>query len=67
MEKVELKVGGMSCKHCEAAVVEALAEIGVKAEASHEDNKVVVEFNSSETGLDAIKSQIAELEYSVIE
>lgn len=43
-EKVELKVTGMSCGHCEASVVEALKKLdGVKkASADHEAEKAVI-------------------------
>lgn len=44
-EKIELKVTGMSCGHCEMAVKKALLGInGVKsAEADHKADKAVVE------------------------
>jgi len=44
-EKVELKVVGMSCGHCEMAVKKALLAVsGVKdASADHKANKAVVQ------------------------
>ena len=60
-EKVELKVTGMSCGHCEMAVKKALLSLdGVKdAMADHKQRKAEVEIEASavsrESMIEAIK------------
>lgn len=61
-DKIELKVTGMSCHHCEMAVVKALKALdGVKdATADHTANKATVEVIkdvSRQAMIDAIKAE----------
>ena len=65
MQKLDIAVTGMSCGHCEKAVVNALEDIGVKATASHSDNIVTVEFEPEKITLDAIKEEIKDVGYTV--
>ena len=62
-----IRVTGMTCGGCENAVKRALGRLpGVASvEASHAGEKVTVEFDESQTNLDAIKSKIATLGYQV--
>lgn len=67
MEKVELKVLGMNCPHCENRVVTRVSALeGVKScEASHKKKKVVVEFDSSLVSKDIIVEEIKDAGYQV--
>jgi copper chaperone len=67
--KYELKVSGMRCGGCELLVIEALGEIaGVeKAEASHVNRTVKVEFDPSRVSLENIKTAIREQGFIVEE
>ena len=61
MESKTLTVTGMSCSHCEKAVVDALIEAGVAtAKASAKDKNVCIEYDPGAVSMDAIKSAIAE-------
>jgi len=62
-----IRVTGMTCGGCENAVKRALGRLpGVASvEASHAAEKVTVEFDESQTNLDALKSKIATLGYQV--
>ena len=53
MKKVELKVLGMNCPHCERRVVNALNEVeGIMAsEANHKKKRVVVEFDENKVSI----------------
>ena len=67
MEKVSLKVDGMSCAHCEKAVKDALQELGAaNVSASAEEKCVDVEFDPGLVSLEAIKKEIAETGYTVV-
>jgi copper ion binding protein len=67
MEKIVLKVNGMSCSHCEAAVAKASESVdGVKkAKADLKKGCVTVEFDSAKAQPDAIKAAITEAGYEV--
>ena len=66
MEKVTLTVNGMSCAHCEKAVVNGLEDLGiVDAVASASGNTVAFSYNPAEITLDAIKAEIVEMGYSL--
>jgi copper chaperone CopZ len=62
-----LHVTGMTCGGCENAVKRVVGKLpGVASvEASHAAQKVIVEFDESQTNLDAIKAKIATLGYAV--
>ena len=67
MEKITLKVGGMSCEHCVKAVTNAVAgvegteEVEVNLEAGH----VSFKYDPSLATLEAIKEAIIKEEFSV--
>lgn len=67
MEKVTLKVSGMSCGHCVKAVEGSVGELaGVSNVTVHlSEGTVDVEFNASEVSLDAIKETIDDQGYDV--
>ena len=67
MSKERLSVGGMSCGHCEKAVENALADIGVSAvKANSGTNEVMVEFDSAVVTLEKIKAEIVETGYDLL-
>jgi len=67
MEKITLKVGGMSCEHCAKAVTNAVAgiagteDVAVDLEAGH----VSFSFDPDRASLEAIKEAIIGEEFSV--
>ncbi len=67
MKKVELKVLGMNCPHCEKRVVTFLSEIeGVlNSAASFKKKKVEVEFDETKTDENTIKETIKEAGFQV--
>jgi len=67
MEKVTLKVNGMSCDHCVNAVEGSVGKLeGVKTVKVHlNEGNVDVEFNPSEVSLDKIKETIDDQGYDV--
>jgi len=67
MQTTTLQVTGMSCAHCEKAVVNALTDLnGVKtATASAKTNTVEVTFSPETITLEQIKSEIKEIGYHV--
>lgn len=64
--KARLEVKGMHCASCEMLVSEALEEIGVRSNPSHEKGTVEVEFDGSEKTLDNIRKAINHEGYEVI-
>ena len=67
MEKVTLKVQGMSCSHCVNSVEGSVGELnGVSKVKVHLENGTVdVEFNDKEVSLDKIKETIDDQGYEV--
>jgi len=67
MEKITLRVEGMSCGHCEAAVQNALRKLpGVgQATASHKKKEAVVEFDPALVSGARLAEAITEAGYSV--
>jgi copper ion binding protein len=67
MQKIVLKVNGMSCSHCEAAVTKASESVdGVKkAKVDLKKGLVTVEFDSAKARTDAIRAAITEAGYEV--
>jgi len=66
MENVKLNVTGMSCAHCEKAVVMALEDIGAASvKASATEAFVEVAFDPAKLTLEAIKAEIADVGYTV--
>ena len=67
MSKETLKVGGMSCGHCEKAVQNALEDIGVDVtRANAGKNEVYVEFDEAKVTLEKIKAEIVEAGYELL-
>ncbi len=62
-----VNVGGMSCGHCEMAVVKAVKTIPgvIDATASHEKNNVVVT-HENELNPEEVKQKVAEAGYQVV-
>ncbi len=62
-----LRVTGMTCGGCENAVKRAVGQLpGVLAvAASHQDQRVDVDFDEARVGLDAIRQKIEKLGYRV--
>ena len=67
MEKIVLKVGGMSCEHCVKAVTDALTGIDGTAEVKVDlkSGTASLTFDPAKTSLEAIKAAIIEEEYTV--
>jgi copper chaperone len=67
MEKVTLKVTGMSCNHCVNAVEGSVGKLaGVQTVKVHlKEGNVDVEFNQSEVSLSTIKETIDDQGYDV--
>ena len=67
MEKIQLKVAGMSCQHCEKAVVNALLDIGATAATANAKTGLVdVEFDPAALTPQAIKNEIIDVGYEVV-
>jgi len=66
MQKITLNVEGMTCAHCEKAVVNALSDLGVKTvKASAKKRTVDVTFSAESVTLEQIKAEIKEIGYHV--
>jgi copper chaperone len=67
MEKIVLKVDGMSCEHCVRAVANAVAGIAGTADVSVslKDGTVSFGYDSGKAALDAIEAAIIEEGYTV--
>ena len=67
MKKVELKVLGMNCPHCERRVVNALSEVAgvLKSEANFKKKKVEVEYDENLVNEATIKDTISDAGYQV--
>ena len=68
MEKTTLKVEGMSCSHCETAVINAIGALeGVSgAKVDLQEKTVTVEYDPDKLTLENIKNEIDDLGYDVI-
>jgi copper chaperone CopZ len=64
-QKIELKVTGMSCGHCEMSVNKALMALGgvIKAQADHKAQKAVVEINEGSVSRDALIAAVKNAGY----
>ena len=69
MEQITLKVEGMSCGHCKAAVEKALKGIaGVQGAEVDLDAKVVkVSYDADKTGKNDLAKAITDAGYDVVE
>ena len=64
MENITLQVSGMSCGHCEKAVVNALEDLGVQhVLASAQAGTVVLDFDPATVSLEQIKGEINDIGY----
>ncbi len=67
MQNEILKVEGMSCGHCVAAIEKALKQVGVnKVNVDLQNKSVQVEFDNSKITTDAIKEAIEDQGYDVL-
>ena len=68
MDKIIIKVGGMSCEHCVRAVKEALESLeGVSAaQVDLTGGTAAVEYDAAVVGLDAMKAAIEQEDYEVL-
>ncbi|HEU4437332.1 MAG TPA: cation transporter [candidate division Zixibacteria bacterium] len=68
-EKIELKVTGMTCGHCEAKIQQAVSQLpGVKkVTASRTNGTVTIEPESDTLNLQTVKEAIESLGYQVAE
>lgn len=66
-EKIVLTVTGMKCGGCETNISDKLKTLDgiLSVSASHKDNKVEVEFDPSQTGIDEIEDTIIDAGFSV--
>jgi copper chaperone CopZ len=66
MEKLNLKVTGMSCAHCEKNLTNAMEDLGVKViRVSAAEGVAELEHDPSKVTVDAIKAEIVEIGYEV--
>jgi copper chaperone len=67
MEQITLKVEGMSCGHCKAAVETALQEAGVEQAAVNlEAGTVEVQFDSQKLSVEQLRDTIEDAGYDVV-
>ncbi|MGA8942563.1 MAG: copper ion binding protein [Thermoactinomyces sp.] len=66
MKEQNLRVEGMSCHHCVAAIEGALKEIGVKAKVDLNGGIVKVTFDEQAVDLSKIKETIEDQGYDVV-
>jgi len=66
MEKLNLKVTGMSCAHCEKNLANAMEDLGVKViRVSAPEGVAELEHDPSKVTQEAIKAEIVEIGYEV--
>jgi len=64
MEKIILQVTGMSCAHCETAVVNELTDMGATSViASAENNTVEITYDPTVVTIEAMKAEIKDMGY----
>jgi len=66
MQKVTLKVEGMSCGHCVNAVENALKQAGAKGSVDLANGTVTIEFDESKVTLEQLKQAIEDQGYDVV-
>ena len=66
MEKITLKVGGMSCEHCAKAVTNAVAGVAGTADVAVDlkAGQVSFKYDPARASLEAIKAAITEEGYT---
>ena len=66
MEKIELLVSGMSCGHCEKAIVNILLDMGaITATADKDSGRVAADFAEDAPAIEEIKKEIADAGYVI--
>ncbi|AIS60258.1 heavy-metal-associated domain-containing protein [Listeria sp. FSL L7-1485] len=67
MEKLTLKIEGMTCGHCEARVTKALEEVAgvTNAKVSLEEGTATVEFENGKVTEDTLIDAVEEAGYEV--
>lgn len=66
MQKVTLKVEGMSCGHCVNAVENALKNAGAKGTVDLANGMVTIEYDENNVSLDKLKQSIEDQGYDVV-
>ena len=66
MQKVTLKVEGMSCGHCVNAVENALKNAGAKGSVDLANGTVTIEYDENNVSLDQLKQAIEDQGYDVV-
>jgi len=65
MEEITLQVSGMSCAHCEKAVINTLTDMGVQSvTASAQNDTVEITYDPSVLTLDTIKNELNSIGYT---
>lgn len=66
-QEIQLRISGMSCGHCKAAVEKALQELsGVsRTEVFLEEGRAVVEIDPAQVTVEALKKKVEEAGYTV--
>ena len=66
MQKITLQVEGMTCAHCERAIINALLDLGAKTvKASARKQTVDIVCTPEKLTLEKIKAEIKEMGYHV--
>jgi copper chaperone len=66
MQKVTLKVEGMSCGHCVNAVENAIKQAGAAGSVDLASGTVTVEYDESKVTLEQLKNAIEDQGYDVV-
>ncbi|WP_028987956.1 cation transporter [Thermicanus aegyptius] len=66
MQKVTLKVEGMSCGHCVNAVENALKQVGAKGSVDLANGTVTIEYDENKVSLEKLKQAIEDQGYDVV-
>ena len=68
VQEARIKISGMSCGHCKAAVEKALTNVqGVsRVDVLLEDGLAVVAFDPGRVNIEALKKEVEEAGYAVV-
>lgn len=66
MQKVTLKVEGMSCGHCVSSVENALKQVGAKGSVDLANGMVTIEYDENKVSLEKLKQAIEDQGYDVV-
>ncbi len=67
MAEATIKIEGMSCQHCVAAVKKAVDDIDGASSSNVEVGSAIVSFDESKTNSDAISGAIQNAGYKIID